>query len=131
MVDAGYAGNSCATDIDECASSPCSNAGTCAGQVDLGGTPVPDAYTCTCAMGWAGNNCITESDANSMLAGPCLGDVDGNGQIHMPDLLYVLASFGAPAPVCNTIGCMDWDDSGEVDVEDLLVVLQYFGTTCE
>ena len=38
-------------DIDECASSPCQNGGTC---VD-----VVNAYTCNCVLGYTGNNCET------------------------------------------------------------------------
>ena len=36
-------------DIDECASHPCQNGGTC---VD-----VINAYTCNCAPGYEGDNC--------------------------------------------------------------------------
>ena len=38
-------------DVDECASSPCQNGGTC---VD-----VVNAYTCNCAPGFTGDNCET------------------------------------------------------------------------
>ena len=37
------------TDIDECASSPCQNGGTCSDGVNK--------YTCTCADGFNGDNC--------------------------------------------------------------------------
>ena len=36
-------------DVDECASSPCQNGGTC---VD-----VVNAYTCNCVPGYTGENC--------------------------------------------------------------------------
>ena len=36
-------------DIDECASSPCQNGGTC--------TDMVDGYNCTCAAGYDGENC--------------------------------------------------------------------------
>ena len=38
-------------DIDECASSPCHNAGTC--------TDIVNGYTCACAAGYNGDNCQT------------------------------------------------------------------------
>ena len=37
------------TDIDECASNPCVNGGTCTDQVN--------GYTCACAAGWQGTDC--------------------------------------------------------------------------
>ena len=36
-------------DIDECASSPCQNGGTCVDGVN--------SYTCNCDVGYAGKNC--------------------------------------------------------------------------
>ena len=39
------------TDIDECASSPCQNGGTCTDGVN--------SYTCTCVAGYEGDNCET------------------------------------------------------------------------
>ena len=38
-------------DIDDCASEPCQNAGTC--------TDGLNSYTCTCLDGWTGDNCET------------------------------------------------------------------------
>ena len=38
-------------DIDECASNPCQNAGTC--------TDAVDGYTCGCVAGYNGDNCET------------------------------------------------------------------------
>lgn len=38
-------------DIDECASGPCRNGGTCTNGLN--------SYTCTCVAGWMGVNCET------------------------------------------------------------------------
>ena len=40
------------SDIDECASTPCQNGGTCS-------SPNLDAYVCTCVDGSEGTNCET------------------------------------------------------------------------
>ena len=40
--------------IDECASSPCQNGGTCVDGVN--------EYSCTCAAGYTGTNCETSKD---------------------------------------------------------------------
>ena len=36
-------------DVDDCASSPCQNGGTCSDAIN--------SYTCICAPGYAGSNC--------------------------------------------------------------------------
>ena len=41
-------------DIDECASSPCQNGGTC--------TDALNSYTCACAAGWTGLHCETGNE---------------------------------------------------------------------
>jgi len=51
----GWTGFNCATDIDECASSPCKNGAKCVTDTT---TPVVDAYTCTgCRKCFNGTNC--------------------------------------------------------------------------
>ena len=49
-------------DIDECASSPCQNGGTCTDSVN--------SYTCNCDAGYSGDNC--ETDINECASNPCL-----------------------------------------------------------
>ena len=44
-------------DINECASSPCQNGGTCVERAVNG-------YNCSCASGWAGEHCTTGSRIN-------------------------------------------------------------------
>ena len=53
----------------------------------------------------------------------CTGDVDGDGDIDLDDLLLVLGAFGAgPAG--------DADGDGDTDLDDLLLVLGSFGVIC-
>ena len=49
-------------DIDECASSPCQNGGTCVDD--------SNSYTCNCVVGYAGKNC--ETDIDECTSNPCL-----------------------------------------------------------
>ena len=48
---AGYDGNDCTNDIDDCSPNPCLNGGTCTDGVD--------EYTCACATGYEGDDCET------------------------------------------------------------------------
>ena len=59
-------------------------------------------------------------------AGGCEGDIDGDGQVGIPDLLVLFGDFGAcPAP---PVPCdADLDGDGRVGVPDLLIVLRNFG----
>ena len=72
----------------------------------------------------AGGNCIEDmcDDCDD-----CPGDVDGNGEVGVDDLLLLLGEYGTD---CSA-GCdSDLDGNGEVDVDDLLNMLSYFGNNC-
>lgn len=58
---AGFTGANCQINIDDCASTPCQNAGTCQDGVN--------DYTCSCTLGYTGKNCSVRSDACG--ARPC------------------------------------------------------------
>ena len=45
-------------DIDECATSPCQNGGSCTDQVN--------GYTCNCVAGYDGTDCETGNNATSI-----------------------------------------------------------------
>ena len=48
-------------DIDECASSPCQNGGTCVDGIN--------SYSCNCNAGYTGDNC--ETDIDECASSPC------------------------------------------------------------
>ena len=57
----------------------------------------------------------------------CPGDVDGNGEVGVDDLLWLLGEY---ATDCSG-GCdSDLDGNGEVNVDDLLALLGYYGNIC-
>ncbi len=60
--DAGWTGDDCETDIDDCASNPCQNGGACTDGVD--------SYTCDCSgTGYVGDDC--ETNINDCASNPC------------------------------------------------------------
>eukprot|EP01051_Picozoa_sp_SAG22_P000722 SAG22_NODE_22_length_31438_cov_47.016529_6_plen_1909_part_00 len=61
---AGFSGQNCAGDVDECLSYPCSDRHSVRCQ-----TPAPNSYVCECRLGWQGFNC--DSDVNECLSHPC------------------------------------------------------------
>lgn len=76
MPQAGFAGTQCQQDVDECASEPCGQYGTC--------TDGTNSFRCNCAAGWKGALCEVPTDACS--SHPCQndghctpGDIDDDG----------------------------------------------------
>ena len=65
--DPGFDGDNCENNIDDCASAPCMNGGTCIDGVN--------GHTCTCAPGFEGTNCAMNIDeCASRLSAPCLNN---------------------------------------------------------
>jgi hypothetical protein len=60
---AGFAGSNCATNVNDCASNPCRNGGSC---VDL-----ENAYACNCRNGYTGNRCQTAAPCSPAPSGNC------------------------------------------------------------
>ena len=58
----------------------------------------------------------------ALLIQPCIGDVDGNGEVNTADLLALLGSWG-PCEDCPA----DFDGDGDVDAADLLALLGAWG----
>ncbi|XP_033614877.1 protein crumbs homolog 2 [Fukomys damarensis] len=59
---AGFEGDDCSVDVDECASGPCLNGGRC--------QDLPSGFQCHCPDGYTGLAC--EEDVDECLSGPCL-----------------------------------------------------------
>jgi hypothetical protein len=57
---AGYVGDNCDMDVDECASGPCKNGACVAAQ---------GSYSCSCDAGWYGENCA--DDVDECVSQPC------------------------------------------------------------
>ena len=60
----GFIGETCETNVDDCASNPCMNGGSCRDEV---GT-----YVCSCPSGWTGDRC--ELDIGYCDSEPCEND---------------------------------------------------------
>ena len=57
VCDPGWSGVNCDYNVNECASSPCQNGGTCVDGVN--------GYYCNCPTNYGGTNCeVEESGAN-------------------------------------------------------------------
>ncbi len=59
----GFIGDRCQTDVNECASSPCVNGGTCADLVN--------SYYCKCPRPWAGTHCDVDANECATSNGGC------------------------------------------------------------
>ena len=56
------------------------------------------------------------------------GDLDGDGDVDLPDLTGLLSHFGATSGADASDG--DSDNDGDVDLTDLTALLSNFGSTC-
>jgi len=60
---------------------------------------------------------------------PCRGDIDGDRDVDIGDLVVLLANYGTTAGVGAADGDLDCD--ADVDLSDLAGLLAVYGTTCE
>lgn len=58
----------------------------------------------------------------------CRGDLDGDGEVGLPDLATLLASYGAASGASHAEGDLDGD--GAIDLADLAALLAVYGTAC-
>ncbi|XP_035699734.1 uncharacterized protein LOC118432302 [Branchiostoma floridae] len=65
--EAGWKGQSCQEDVDECLSQPCKNGAACVNTPPAGSA----TYTCNCTPGWTGANC--DQDVDECQSNPCTG----------------------------------------------------------
>ena len=79
---------------------------------------------------------------NAVIANPCVGgcplpgcvengidaDFDGDCDVDLTDLAFLLINFGTPTGMTNAQG--DTDGDGDVDLTDLAQVLIRFGLVC-
>ena len=104
----GWAGSECGANIDECASTPCSNGGVCVDGVD--------AFSCTCAAGWSGSTCNVDID--ECQSAPCLhnatcADSTGNATIAVDSYLCSCAvgfageTCGQNVDECASMPCQN------------------------
>lgn len=65
---------------------------------------------------------------NSVVATPCIGDLDGDRRVTIQDLANLLAHFALSTPVTYADG--DIDGNGQVTLQDLAYLLANFGVDC-
>jgi hypothetical protein len=58
---------------------------------------------------------------------PIPGDVNGDGQVDVVDLLWLVDAFGSYSGDANWLGACDFNGDGAVDVVDLLDMVFNFG----
>lgn len=101
-------------------------AGTTGGGMNFFKSPAAELIVSTICSNFPNqiNGSYTDGGGNSVSGSctQCIGDVDGDGQVNVTDLLAVVGVWG----LCD--GCpADLDGSGVVDVTDLLTVVGNWG----
>ena len=73
-------------------------------------------------LGLRGGQTGSMEQTNLLLASACQGDIDGDGEVDVLDLLEVIAAWGS----CDSCP-EDFDGNGEVNVADILVLIAAWG----
>jgi len=97
----------------------------------LGGRYEGDGTRCEDAC--SENSMIVPSGSLDMtdLGTPCVGDVDGDGQVAIDDLALELAAFGSCSEMSTYQPLGDFDGNGCNDMADLAQLLSRFGERCD
>nr|XP_061794505.1 protein eyes shut homolog [Nerophis lumbriciformis] len=88
---AGFEGNQCETDTNECSSNPCGDHGKCKDWVN--------GYSCVCELGFSGLHC--EQDINECSSEPCLNGGTCQDRVNKFDCNCPPGYFG---PLCDLSG---------------------------
>jgi hypothetical protein len=67
--------------------------------------------------------------ARPLAPGICVGDLDGDGQIGLPDLAILLSNYGASSGATLADGNIEGGDE-DVDLNDLTLLLSTYGVIC-
>lgn len=65
---------------------------------------------------------------NVEVAIPCIGDIEGDRDVDLQDLAFLLAHFGQTSGALFADGDVEGD--GDVDLQDLAFLLANFGLSC-
>lgn len=95
--------------------------------IDDGSCDLISCYGCTDPTACNYDSAATVDDGSCEFSSCiCLGDLDGDNQVAVSDVLLFLSDFG-----CTLIPCVgDTDGDGLTNVSDLLVLLANFGNNC-
>jgi len=114
------AGETCGTDIDECASNPCENSGRCIDKVNM--------FECQCAAGFEGLLCTDEINECLQPTSPCSNngtcvDLIADYRCDCVDLLLngTLVQYGGRNCTVELIGCRQNQCSNGASCDPLLV----------
>ena len=68
-------------------------------------------------------------DVSVFILGPCVGDLDGDGDTDLADLAELLGAYGSVSGDPNYNPNADLDNDGDVDLADLAELLGDYGCT--
>lgn len=126
VCTAGYSGTVCQTNINECASAPCRNSGTCVDAVN--------GYSCGCLPGYSGLLCQT--NINECASNPCTNGGTCADLVNGYSCACVAGYFGAQcqtrASPCSSFPCQNGASCSESGVTfTCTCAAGYSGVLCQ